>query len=230
MRYWEIDFARGIAVISMLIYHFLFDMYYFDKLDLSYEFLYYVPRFIASSFIFISGLCLAITCGSSCFKRKAKRAAKYFAIAVAITAVTYVIIGKGFVVFGILHFISVAMVLGVFFARKPILSLTTGFTVILLGLVLSDMRFSTYLFVWLGLIPEDFYTLDYFPIIPWFGVFLLGVFFGNYYKPVKDFRFPLGDYISFLGRNSLKIYLIQHPIIVLILQIYYGDIIEQLNL
>jgi uncharacterized membrane protein len=51
-------------------------------------------------------------------------------------------------------------------------------------------------------------TWDYYPIIPWTGVFFLGVFLGGFlikWKPAKlSNRFA--GIICFIGRHALKIY------------------------
>ena len=70
--------------------------------------------------------------------------------------------------------------------------------------------------------PENFYALDYFPLLPWFGVVLIGVFLGNsLYQnnkrmfAVKDHsRFIVSRMFCFLGRYSLIIYLLHQLVIV----------------
>jgi uncharacterized membrane protein len=67
----------------------------------------------------------------------------------------------------------------------------------------------------------DYYASDYFPLIPWFGVVLLGLFLGNtlYSENGRNFFLPdWGDllpfrFLQFLGRNSLLIYMIHQPIL-----------------
>jgi uncharacterized membrane protein len=65
------------------------------------------------------------------------------------------------------------------------------------------------------------YTVDYFPLFPWFGFMLLGVVVGDclYCGNKRRFRMPdLSKYVpaklfSWMGRHSLGIYLIHQPII-----------------
>jgi uncharacterized membrane protein len=63
--------------------------------------------------------------------------------------------------------------------------------------------------------------LDYWPIFPWFGVMLLGVFVGNaLYSDVSKQaartapRPPLSRPLAFLGRHSLLVYFVHQPILI----------------
>ncbi|MEM1579141.1 MAG: heparan-alpha-glucosaminide N-acetyltransferase [Archaeoglobaceae archaeon] len=219
-RYWEVDFARGVAVILMLLFHFYFDSYYFGKIQLEGFFWYLFPRIIGGMFIFISGV--TFTFSYKGFRHALRRSAKFGAIALGITAATYLISAEEFVLFGIIHFFCLASLLAVFFAGKKKLSFLLGLSIAIFGFYIQQFRFQVAYFSWLGFIPEGFRTLDYYPIMPWFGVFLLGMTFGYRINlKIKNYRENL---VSFLGRHSLIVYLIQHPIIVILLQLYYGDI------
>jgi uncharacterized membrane protein len=63
--------------------------------------------------------------------------------------------------------------------------------------------------------------VDYYPLTPWFGVALLGVFAGYTLYPHGQPRFTWPDLSSvsivrglrFLGRHSLLIYLCHQPIL-----------------
>jgi uncharacterized membrane protein len=77
----------------------------------------------------------------------------------------------------------------------------------------------------LGFEPNFFFSFDYFPILPWYGVVLIGIFMGNLIYPESKRRFDIPDFsdniisrsLSFLGKHSLKIYLIHQPIIIMLL-------------
>ncbi len=221
MRYWQIDFARGIAVILMLVFHFFFDASYFKKIQLDGIFWFIFPRIIGGMFIFISGFTMAKTLKGF----NPKRFLKFSAIALAITFVTFIFVPEEYVVFGIIHFFALASVIAVPFSRKPNLCLPIGVLITITGFYIQQFRFPFYHLLWLGIIPTNFRTLDYYPLLPWFGFMLIGIYFG---KKVKlNASVYRGGIVSLLGRNSLKIYLLQHPIIILILQICYGDIISR---
>ncbi|MEZ5334155.1 MAG: heparan-alpha-glucosaminide N-acetyltransferase domain-containing protein [Methanolobus sp.] len=83
--------------------------------------------------------------------------------------------------------------------------------------------------LWIGIKPYGFYT-DYFPLIPWFGVVLLGIFTGNSLYPDYKRSFRMCDCgnntvvktLVYLGKKSLLIYLVHQPVIVglLVLVLY----------
>ncbi|MDI3496956.1 DUF1624 domain-containing protein [Archaeoglobus sp.] len=224
MRYPEIDIARGAAVILMLLFHSFFDAHYFGKIELSGDFWYYFPRFIGGMFIFISGYTLSVV--KPDFSRLRRKVLKLAALSAAITAVTLVFVPEKTVVFGIIHFFTLATLLGYLFLRFPKIQLPAGIALFFAGIALNQIRVGTNMLVWLGLMPYGFTTLDYYPLLPWFGVFLLGMFFGNVAKPKgANLNVPV---VSFLGKNSLKIYVIQHPVIILLLHLYFGDILQQI--
>ncbi|MEM1576426.1 MAG: heparan-alpha-glucosaminide N-acetyltransferase domain-containing protein [Archaeoglobaceae archaeon] len=224
MRFWEIDFARGIAVILMLIFHLFFDAYYFGKIKLEGDFWFWFPRFIGGMFIFISGFTFSIAYKN--FKRVLRRTLRLLLIALGITIATYIFAPDKMVIFGIIHFFALASVFGFLFLGKPFLSLSVGILFLIANFHVSELLIKEPYLVWLGIMPYGFRTLDYYPMIPWFGVFLLGMFFGSYYR--RESSNYWSNPINFLGRHSLAIYLIQHPVIVFLLQVYYGDILGQL--
>lgn len=63
--------------------------------------------------------------------------------------------------------------------------------------------------------------VDYFPLLPWFGVVLIGIWLGNtaYSNGARRFRLPnwqvpaLTFPLGWLGRHSLTIYLIHQPLL-----------------
>lgn len=92
---------------------------------------------------------------------------------------------------------------------------------LLFGLIkLPDSLFSSNLFMPFGFYASTFASADYFPLIPWLFLFLLGAFLGKW---AKDGAFPAGFYKSrskFLqkvGKNSLWIYLLHQPALYVIM-------------
>jgi uncharacterized membrane protein len=216
--------ARGIAVGLMIIYHFLFDIFYFK----SYIDFDWLSTTVALIFIFISGICLSISYSrGGKFSKFAKRGIKLLFFGMLVTAVSFIFLKEGFILFGILHFFGVSSFLLYPFLKylKNNLSfLFLGIIIVFIGVFLHNNRYESGSFLWLGLIPKDFYSFDHFPLIPWFGFMLIGVFAGKVLYPdgkrrfkVPAFKNRAANIFTFLGRNSLTIYFLHQPIILFIL-------------
>jgi uncharacterized membrane protein len=236
-RLWELDLFRGVAVVMMILYHLLYDLSYFGgwSIDVHSGFWLHFAQATAVIFIIIVGISLTLsaskarTLGSTKkpFIHFFKRGLKIFSLAMAITLATYFLIGRGFIIFGVLHFIGVAIVLAYPFLELRTFNFFAGAVFIIIGLYLQGLAFAVPGLFWLGMVSENFYTLDYFPLFPWFGVVLLGIFLGNSLYRGHQRRVDLPD-LSFsfwarqcdaLGRNSLLIYLVHQPALVTILSL-----------
>lgn len=234
-RYWEIDFLRGIAVIMMVLYNYLFALVFFNivNVNVSSGFWWLFARLTAGTFILLVGVSLSISYARvsnlpDLHKKYFKRGAKIFFFGLLITLVTWIYPNKGFIVFGILHFIGISVILGYFFVKYKYENLVIGMTLILTGIFLSQLIFDFPWLLWLGFIPANFYTLDYFPLLPWFGATLIGLFIGKMLYPVGKRNFSFKEYsektavkqFCYLGRHSLGIYLLHQPLFVGILYVF----------
>lgn len=236
-RFWEIDFLRGIAIIMMIIFHFFFDLNYFNvyKINLYSGFWWIFARTIAAIFILLVGISLTISYSkmrkqkkrSDSFKKYFVRGLKIFCLGLFISFVTWIFLRKGFIIFGILHFIGVSIILAYPFLKFRFGNLLLGIVFLLLGIYVRNLNFDSYWLTWVGLAPNYFYTVDYFPVLPWFGLILIGLFFGNLlypngmrrFKIINVPKFSFVKLLCFLGRNSLIIYFIHQPI--LIISLYF---------
>jgi uncharacterized membrane protein len=133
------------------------------------------------------------------------------------------------VIFGVLHCIGLSIILSYPFLKFRYFNLVLGSILVIFGFILKNLAFDFYWLVWLGFKPDLFYTIDYFPILPWFGVILIGIFLGNLlysnYKRIiniKDLsRNKIIGFFSFLGQHSLVIYFLHQPILLTILYIFF---------
>jgi uncharacterized membrane protein len=239
-RFWEIDVLRGLAIIMMVTYHFLFDLNYFGvyTLDVSSGFLWIFARSTASIFLFLVGVSLSLSHsrtvltgsyqieGRMWFKYL-KRGLKIFILGLLVTLATWLFIPHEFIVFGVLHFIGIAIILEYPFLNRKYLNLFLGVIFLCIGILLAQYTFSFPWFLWLGLQPTGFITVDYFPLFPWLGVVSLGLFAGGILYKNYQRKFSIPDFsshismrlLSLLGRHSLIIYLIHQPILIMVLYI-----------
>ncbi len=235
-RFWEIDFLRGIAIILMIIFHLLFDMNYFASagFNLYSGFWFALGRAAALTFLFLVGLSLtlswsrALKRGNAGFPKYLKRGLKIFCYGLIITLITWAVLPQGAILFGILHLIGISIILAYPFLRFRALNLLLGIILIIAGIFLQTLTFDFPWLLWLGFRPLAFYTFDYLPLLPWFGVVLLGIFFGNLLYPNYKRRFGIRDisrlipikFLSYLGRHSLIIYLLHQPVLLALLYIF----------
>ena len=240
-RFWEIDSLRGLAIVMMVTFHLIFDLYYFGIFGFNVHsgFLWWFARVTAFIFIFLVGVSLSLSYSrtalsanygsqKSLFYKYLKRGLKIFGYGLIITAVTWLFIGEGFIIFGILHLIGIAIIIEYIFLKHKYANLFLGLIFITAGIYLTSFTFDFYGLLWLGFTPNNFYTLDYFPLLPWLGVVSLGIFLGNtlYQNYTRHFKLPNFSKYSlirlsgFLGRHSLLIYIIHQPLLIIILLIF----------
>ena len=187
----------------MVLYHLVFDLDYFAvyDIDVSSGFWLAVARATASLFLLLVGLSLTLSHSRArllgqedgFFFRLLKRSAWILGLALGVTIVTYLFIGKGFIVFGVLHLIGLSLLLAYPFLRLHKANFIFGLLFILLGIYLQNISVGFPWLLWLGLAPPDFYSVDYFPVFPWFGVILVGMGLGSLLYPGYRRRIPVPD-------------------------------------
>ena len=189
-RYWEIDILRGIAIIMMVVYHLLWDLLLFNlvtDITLNAGFWKYFQRTTASLFIILVGVSLAVSSQKRTlsFRKLSGRGIKIVGWGLVISAIVW-FANIGRIDFGVLHLIGFSIIAAYPFLRYRWLNigLWAGFN---LGSVLQQNALHiplswpplTWLLLALGIQQPTGFYLDYFPVIPWFGVVLLGIGVGN---------------------------------------------------
>ena len=239
-RYWEIDLARGIAVVTMILFHSAFDLDFLGVLPLNVTGgpLQVLAYLTASTFIFIVGVSFTISharakrrlTGRDLALKYLRRGLTIFGYGLVITAVTWLLLPSVCIVFGILHFIGVAILLAPFFVRFGTANLITGTACILAGYAANAVT-GPWPLLWLGIHPEPFASLDYVPLLPWFGLVLIGMACGSLFYPGGRRGFllsaaepALARPFEFLGRHSLVIYFLHQPLILLLIAVLAPDV------
>ncbi len=220
-RIWELDFIRGVAIIGVVIVHVVYDLraIFGVKFDPGAVF-EAVQEYGSLIFIVLSGIC--VTLG----RHNIKRGLIVVAFGGVITAVTYIMAELGLISkyatidFGILSCLGCCMLIYSLFkdANKWII-LFSGAVFIALGFIVKDMKMPFPYLTFLGLCEPSYSAGDFFPLFPNLGYFLAGSFIGlTAYKDRKTlFGFvndenPVIRFFSFLGRNSLWVYIAHQPI------------------
>ena len=223
-RIWELDVLRGVCILGMVVVHLIYDLQTFFSLPFLADSQLFdlIKQWGGVLFLLISGIC--VTLGS----HPVRRGLFVFAcglICSAVTAGMYFLnmADKSIIIyFGVLHCLGVCMLLWPLFKRLPVWALgLVGLGLTVLGLWLSGNVFVD--FPWLiplGLVPGDFASSDYFPLLSNLGFFLVGAFLGKTLYRKKETLLPRVNpanpvlaFFTRLGKWSLPVYLLHQPII-----------------
>jgi uncharacterized membrane protein len=229
----EVDLARALALVMMVLYHLLFSLWYLGMADVDVLTGYWrvFAYATASLFVGIAGLSLTLAAAG---RRRRGATGRELAVAqfrrglyilvwgLVITLVTLVALPQGAILFGVLHLIGLGTILAIPLVARPREALALGTVCVLLGPIVSAIRGPPWL-LWLGFYPADFVSLDYVPVLPWFGVLLIGVAAGWAIFPDGERRRPLPPFpswtepVQWLGRHTLAVYLLHEPVILALL-------------
>jgi len=232
-RYQLIDIFRGVAIVLMMVYHFNYDLVYFAlaDFDFNHDIVWLGFRtLILSLFLFLVGVSLQIAALRGLRTvRYLRRLAYVFFSALLVTAGSYFMFPQSLIFFGVLHFIVVASLIGLLFVRWYWFNLVLGVALILLAMMVKSPFFDQPSWQWFGLMTHKPVTEDYVPLLPWFGVVLIGMFVGRmiqgrYSESLSNYSQPhfLARLLAFGGRHSLLIYMLHQPIFLGILYLLFG--------
>ncbi len=253
-RYHILDEIRGVTLCSMILYHAVWDLVYMFDMKWNWyrsDWGYVWQQSICWCFILLSGFCFSLG------KKKVKRGLIVFLAGTLISVVTHLLMPAQKVRFGVLTLLGVSMLLlafyekavkilfpkeewkigyaytgmiasvGLFFLTRGINNRYLGFE----GLRIYEMPDFLYagndFMTFLGFTARGFLSTDYFSLMPWFFLFLIGYFFYQIAKEKewleKLYSLPsLGKPFRFMGKHSLIIYLIHQPVIYGVLMLAFS--------
>ena len=261
MRYRLIDALRGFSLVSMILFHACWDLVYLYGADWPwYKGTpgYLWQQSICWAFILISGFCMGLKKEEGSALRGFRRGLLLLAAGSLVTVATLLFTPESPIIFGVLFFLGTAMLLttvllpalrrcsaGVgllcaallFFLLRNINEESLGFE----SLVLCKLPAAWYeqglAATFLGFQDRNFLSADYFPLLPWYFLFLAGWFLcrcllqnhatqedtaaaetGTLSVLPGWFRAGISP-LEFLGKHSLLVYLLHQPVILLLLSV-----------
>ena len=236
-RYDLIDSLRGLAVISMILYHACWIMNHFGILITSEmmtgtAFMIW-QRSICISFITIAG------CSFPFGRHHLRMGLILSGIGAMITALTWIFVPEIRIVFGILTFLGAATLLmipldkavgrsdsrsisvAMFVVSTVVFLFTYNINQGYLGfgpgpfISLPKALYKGYVAAFFGFLEPGFFSTDYFSVLPWIFLYTAGYFLNKIVLGTRVEDKVLKKNIpgvSAIGRHSLLIYLI-HPIV-----------------
>jgi uncharacterized membrane protein len=231
-RFHFIDELRGIGIIYVVLYHIIYNLTYIFPIGISFieeGWMYLLRDIMVGMLMFISG-------ASGVFsKNNLKRGLKLLFFALIITIITFFMGRDYFISFGILHFLGTSILLYAvtqkYMDRIPyMIGAIVCFGLFIILKVTPELYYisgstkSFFKFA-LGIYHYGFISTDYYPMIPWIFVFFSGSFFGKYLISKKEKECLLRENsksLSFIGKNTIAIYLVHQPIVYGIMFVFYN--------
>ena len=217
-----LDLMRGIAIIMMIAFHFIYDLNSFGFSD--------IPLFTHWAgiawrclivFLFLSavGISLVIAHGKGIkFKKFLKRLLYLGIAALFVSAGTYVMFPDGWVYFGILHLIWFSTIIAISFVNLPKAALLIA-ALILIGAIFDQPNLSFISYLLEPYLP--FGSVDYYPLFPWLSFVFIGIYLGHnpYYQKIFIFRL---NWLEVIGKHALIIYLTHQLVLFSVVSLAYN--------
>ena len=225
-RFDVLDVWRTLAIVLMVAYHFLYDLYIFGVIFANQLFsapLNVLERFICCSFILLAGT-------SARFSRNNLRHGLIVLGAGLVVEIGAAVAGQT-IRFGVLMLLGSSMVLWHFLGKGlqklPGWSVAAGSGVLFFAARWWTGRTAVSV-PWLyplGFTAPGFYSADYFPLLPWFFLFLTGTALGGWCLAHRENRLltvSLPRALTWPGRHSLIIYVLHQPVLYGISYLIWG--------
>lgn len=232
-RYPLLDIIRGCCLISMILFHASWDLVYLFDVDWHWFHTIWEELWqqsICWTFILLAGFCVPLS------SRPVRRGILVFSCGAVISVVTLVLMPEQRILFGVLTLLGVCMMLVGSLDPKlrqipPTAGMLCSFLLFVLIFHVNDgfigwgnirpcelpkAWYCNYLTTFLGFPPPEFFSGDYFAILPWGFLFLTGYFAhfvvmkGRLKKLLKKGQCRP---VAWLGRHSLMIYMLHQPIL-----------------
>jgi uncharacterized membrane protein len=237
-----VDALRGGAICMMIVYHAAFDLNWFHIINADFNhhpFWLGFRDLIVTSFLLLVGISLLLARRAGISRARFwRRIALVGACAMLVTAGSYAAFPKTFITFGILQCIVVSSILSWPLTRFPRAAWMVGLAAIVagaaIGVTLFDPPWSSGVALfdqpwlnWVGWVTRRPATEDYVPLLPWFGVVLVGISVGGWLMErrlhaLKRISRASPRWLTWLGRHSLLVYMIHQPIMIGLLRVLHG--------
>lgn len=232
-RFPEVDVLRGVAILMMVAYHLAWDLGRLGDADLAVTDGFWggFATVTATLFVGLVGVALAISHDRArrsspgetrLFRRYLLRGLRILGYGLLITVAVELADIGGHIWFGILHVIGVSIVLARPFLGRPWLAAAAGIAVLLATPAVRGIEIDGPWLLLFGVRGDVGGMVDYRPLLPWFGVVLLGIAAGSWLYRDGRRRFPWPDgaptlptrLLAALGRHSLLVYLLHQPLLI----------------
>ncbi|MBE6914343.1 MAG: DUF1624 domain-containing protein [Ruminococcaceae bacterium] len=212
-----LDVWRSLSFAAMIVHHLCYDLEHFGVLaagtmaSLPLRALSWV---CGGSFILLSGACARFS------RSGVRRGFVVLCVGALVAAVTAMV--QLPVRFGILQMLGVSMIAYALLRHR--LERVLGWPFALVCVVLFALSEWVTSSVWVdinflypfGFRTREFYSSDYYPLLPWGFLFLIGACFGKYIEKHADHPLLQRSFsaaLTFVGRHSLLIYVLHQPLL-----------------
>ncbi len=230
-RYDRIDALRGAAIVWMTVFHFCFNLNHFGWLQENFlydPFWTWQRASIVSLFLFCAGLGQSVAhAQGQGWPRFWRRWAQVAACALLVSVGSWFMFRDSFIYFGVLHAITLMLIVVRLTARWGQWLWLAGAVVIALPLAAMPVHIAMgnlYLLNerwlnWIGFISMKPVTQDYVPLLPWLGVMWWGMAAGQWMLRNRPTFMAGGLWraagpLAWLGRWSLSWYMLHQPVLI----------------
>ncbi len=222
-RHGRLDALRGLAIVWMAVFHFVFDLAHFQLVQQNLRgdpFWTAQRSAIVTLFLLCAGLgqAVAVEQGQR-WPRFWRRWAQVAACAVLVSLASYAMFPRSFISFGVLHALAVMLLVARLSAGFGAWLWPLGLAAVLLPRFFADRFFDSRWTGWIGLVTHKPVTEDYVPLLPWLGVVWWGLAGGRWllrrHPALLTGALPRAlAPLALLGRWSLSFYMLHQPVLI----------------